>query len=144
GLKDFYSFSEGLAKGLGKDTKKPIVQSLKKFHTFNRLNKINNFLKHNTITACQTLKKFYPQNVVDGGLKYKNGMYAGNWIKIDENYLDEIFDKLLNFFGEFCKNILGENIEETNWNYDDYFKNAFHKKFKYPYENEDWGFGEDF
>jgi len=107
GLPTFYSFSDGLAK----DAQKPKVKSFKEYHSFNRLNKINNFLKHNTLTAYETLKKFYPKNAVESEkMNYENGMYAGYWIKLDANYIDELFDKLLIFFGDWCKNILGECI----------------------------------
>ena len=132
-LDRFYTFSDGIIK----DKSQPKIETFKKYHAFNLLNKINNFLKHNTVTAYHKLKRHYPNNIIKrDNHRYENGMYAGNWIKLKDNYIDDVFDKLLVFFGEYCKNILGEKIEDANWNYDDYFRGAF-KEFQYPHKY--WG-----
>lgn len=129
-IDSFFKFSDGLIKDKGE----PKINRFRKYNTFNMLNKINNFLKHNSIRAYESLKRSYPNNVIltdSKGNKYENGMYAGNWIKIKPNYIDNLFDKLIIFFEDYCRIILKENIEESDWNYDDYFKEAF-KLFKYP------------
>ena len=102
------------------------------------LHKINNFLKHNTIEAYNRLKKFYPKNVcsVENGTtkhEYENGMFAGNWIILEENYIDALLDKLVKFFDDYCVHFLKENIDEADWNYADYFYNAI-QEMRYPHE----------
>lgn len=58
-------------------------------------------------------------------------MYAGDWIIIKADYIDNLFLKLELFFEDYCKIILGENIDEAEWNYDDYFRKAY-TNFIYP------------
>lgn len=131
-MSSFYKFSDGLLS----DKSQPKIETFPKYNAFKMLNMINNFLKHNSVQAYETLKRAYPNNVRSiknhtAKSEYKNGMYAGDWIIIKENYIDEIFDKLLIFFTEYCKRILKENVEESDWNYDDYFRNAA-RDLKHP------------
>lgn len=60
-------------------------------------------------------------------------MFAGDWIILKENYIDTLLDKLVEFFEDYCVNYLAENIENSSWNYDDYFWNAL-KEMRDPYE----------
>ncbi len=124
-MASFYKFSDGLIK----DKSQSKIETFPKYNAFKMLNMINNFLKHNSVEAYEKLKKSFPKNVrsIENGnadSNYVNGMYAGDWIVIKENYIDEIFDKLIIFFSEYCRRILKENIEESDWNYDDYFRKA--------------------
>jgi len=132
GLKNFYTFSDGLLS----DKSQAKIEKFPKYNAFNLLFKLNNFLKHNTVMAYETLKKYYPDNILKDSGKYENGMYAGKFIYLKDDYIDLLFDKLIVFFGEWCKNILGENIEDADWNYDEYFRTAF-KLFQNPYAY--WG-----
>lgn len=82
------------------------------------------------------MKKYYPANVcnVENGTaseEYQNGMFAGDWIVLKENYIDKIFDSLIKFFEDYCKQFVKEDIERANWDYDGYFINAFNE-MKYP------------
>lgn len=124
-MRDFRSFTDGLKH----ETKANLINTLKGFNAFNMLHKINNFLKHNTIEAYNGLKKEYPNNVknVIGNSHYKNGMFAGDWIVLKNGYIDNIFQKLIDFFEDYCSTFLNEDLEESNWNYDDYFKDVFRK-----------------
>ncbi len=51
-------------------------------------------------------------------------MFAGDWIILKENYIETLFDKMTSFFEEYCSLYLGEDIEESKRNYDDFFKTA--------------------
>lgn len=130
----FRKFSDGLQKD--KTGKK--ISQLKKYNAYNLLHKINNFLKHNTVEAYNKLKRFYPKNVrcVENGTakqEYENGMFAGDWIILEENYIDALLDKLVKFFDDYCVHFLKENIDEADWNYADYFYNAI-QEMRYPHE----------
>ena len=104
----FFAFSDGILK----DKSKPKIETFPKYNAFNLLFKMNNFLKHNTVQAYLTLKKHYPDNIdFNNKTRYENGMYAGDFIYLQDGYLDKIFDKLLIFFAEYCKVILGENTD---------------------------------
>lgn len=130
----FRKFSDGLQKNkMGKK-----ISQLKKYNAYNLLHKINNFLKHNTIDAYNRLKKFYPNNVcsVENGTakqEYENGMFAGDWIIIKDNYIDSLLEKLVKFFDDYCVHFLNENIDEADWNYADYFYNAI-DEMRFPHE----------
>lgn len=71
----------------------------------------------------------FPKNVksVKEGtskFEYENGMYAGDWLILKEGFLDKSFKKVITFFEQYCEKVLGEDLEESKWNYDDYFKDA--------------------
>lgn len=122
----FVKFSDGLQK----DKNGTKISKLKKYNAYNLLHKINNFLKHNTLTSYNDLKKWYPNNVasVENGtanINYANGMFAGDWIIVEENYIDNLLDKLILFFKDYCKEYLNENVDYADWNYDEYFLNVF-------------------
>ncbi len=134
----FAKFSDGLQK----DKNGIKLLHLSKYNSYNLLHKINNFLKHNTLHAYNELKKHYPANVrnIENGTakqEYQNGMYAGDWIILKENYIDKLFNKLLKFFQDYCKKFVKEDVDRADWDYDGYFLDAFHQ-MKYPLRY--WGF----
>lgn len=130
----FAKFTDGLARN--RTTLK--ISQLDKYNAYNMLHKINNFLKHNTICSYMDLKKYYPNNVlsIEKGttdMVYENGMFAGDWIIIKDGYIDDLIRKLKTFFKRYCEIFVNENVEEANWNYDDYFIYAY-KEMKNPWE----------
>lgn len=130
----FRKFSDGLQN----DKSGIRISQLKKYNSYNLLHKVNNFLKHNTLESYNTLKRFYPDNVrsVEKGTskqEYENGMFAGDWIVLKENYIDSLLDKLIQFFEDYCIQFLKENLENAKWNYNDYFLNAI-KEMRNPHE----------
>lgn len=132
---DFNSFAK-FTDGLAGDRKGAKISSLDKYNAFNMLHKINNFLKHNTISSYMDLKRYYPDNVasLDKGtasIKYENGMYAGDWIIVKDGYIDDLIKKLRKFFRSYCETFVKENVNEAKWNYDDFFKDAFNE-MEYP------------
>lgn len=125
---NFSSFTDNL-KGLKKAN---LISNLNGYNSYNLLHRINNFLKHNTSKAYNELKKEYPENVCSIENKtakscYENGMFAGDWIIINDGYIDMLFKELLDFFEDYCKIFLDEDLEESKWNYDDYFKYVYRK-----------------
>lgn len=126
GVGNFSAFTDEL-KGLKKAN---LIKNLKEYNTYNLLHKINNFLKHNTIEAYNQLREEYPRNVCSvenktANKSYENGMFAGDWIIIKDGYIDTLFKKLLEFFEDYCEKFISEDLEESKWNYDDYFKNVY-------------------
>lgn len=129
-----YSFNsfKKFSDGLQKNKEGVEISKLKKYNAYNLLHKLNNFLKHNTLSSYNDLKKWYPNNVASvekgtANIEYENGMFAGDWIIIEENYIDNLLDKLILFFKDYCKEYLKENIEEADWNYDEYFIKVYHE-----------------
>ena len=100
---------------------------------FDVLNKIDNFLKHNTVMAYNSLannafekdeklKKFQSKFVYsekEAGHPYENGMYAGSWVKIKPTFVDEMLNNLQEFANEFCKLMYDEDSKEAYWNSDE-------------------------
>lgn len=135
---DDYSFSSFVefSNGLHGNKNNIRLSDLSKYNAYNLLHKLNNFLKHNTLNSYNELRKYYPKNVYhpdDGTAKieYQNGMFAGDWIVIKDDYIDTIFDKLLKFFRDYCKVFVGEKVNRASWDYDEYFIDAFNQ-MKYP------------
>ncbi len=128
GINNFRDFTDKL-KG---QKRANLINNLKGYSAYDLLHKINNFLKHNTIEAYNKLKEKYPRNVCSVENKttkspYENGMFAGDWIIIQDDYIDKLFKELLEFFEDYCEKFLGENLEESEWNYDDYFKKVYNE-----------------
>ena len=113
-----------------------LIEKLSEFSSFDMLHKINNFLKHNTLSTYNALKKKYPKNVRNNinGKPYENGMFAGDWIIVKDGYIDKLFIELIKFFEDYCKTIVGEDLEESKWNYDEYFSEAV-KEVKVKHNN---------
>lgn len=119
---------------LNAETKKtnPLYR-LPHFKYFDVLNKIDNFLKHNTVMAYnqlannafekdEELKQFQAKFVYsqeEAGRVYENGMYAANWVKIKPSFVDEMLNNLQEFAKEFCKLMYGEDDLEAYWNSDE-------------------------
>lgn len=131
-MDNFLSFSDGLLKQKGDK----VFRNLSKYNAYNLMHKINNFLKHNSAESYKTLKKLYPDNVASeengrSKIPYENGMFAGDWIIVKPNYIDDLLDKLVLFFEDYCRVYLNEDPYRSSWDYDDYFYNA-HRQMKNP------------
>ena len=119
----------------------PCLEMFKKIEGYNcysLLHKINNFLKHNSRESYKALAHTFPKNVrsIKNGnadREYENGMFAGDWIVLKDGYLDKVFSKLIRFFENYCGIVLKEDLEQSKWNYDDYFYDA-QKEMRYPEE----------
>ncbi len=124
---DFKEFSNKALKG-----KRVKFDDLKKYNAYRMLHRINNFLKHNSEESYKKLKQNYPENVRTDS-EYKNGMFACDWVILKENYIDDVLNKLLIFFKDYCLNFYEEDYNNAKWDYDDYFINAL-KEMSDPYE----------
>lgn len=80
-----------------------------------------NFLKHNSLKAYEELKRKYPEMIYDPDNNYRNGDLALSVLKIDEKYILDCLDDMHKFFDELCVRGFGENIDDAQWDYDDYF-----------------------
>lgn len=137
----FEHFMEFTEKQTGLEKSKELFKKLKGYNCYTFLHKVNNFLKHNSKEAYKSLYYLFPKNVrsVKNGNAdedYKNGQFAGDWIILKPNCLDKVFDKLIAFFENYCEVVLHEDLEESKWNYDEYFENAY-----YEMRNPDAYFG---
>ena len=81
-----------------------------------------NFLKHNSLRSYRILKQLYPKMVWDPEEKYQNGESALSVVKLDEKFILDCLDNLHLFFDELCARSFGENAEDAQWDYDDYFE----------------------
>ncbi len=127
---DFDSFCK-FSDGLINDKASLKISKLSKYNAYNMLHKMNNFLKHNSIQSYNILKRLYPANVASpengASCEYQNGMYAGDWIIIKDGYIDSIFDKLIQFFEDYCRVFLKEDVETSKWDYFEFFENAYYE-----------------
>lgn len=123
----FVKFSKKLIKD---DQIKIEISELDEYDTLNMLRKINNFLKHNSITAYENLRKYYPSIVASvenktSSIPYENAMFAADWLIIPSNYIEDTVGKLKLFFKSYCKNFIKENVDDADWDNNEYFENAF-------------------
>lgn len=125
---DFLKFTQDKIEKNEKETIR-FLRDLDGYNTYTLLHKANNFLKHNSRESYKQMYYMFPKNVksVKEGtskFEYENGMYAGDWLILKEGFLDKSFKKVITFFEQYCEKVLGEDLEESKWNYDDYFKDA--------------------
>ena len=111
------------------------IYGLKHYKWFDVLNKIDNFIKHNTVSSYNSLannafegeelKQFY-SNFVYGPeevkREYANGMYAGNWLKISDNLVDVMLKNIRAFAIELCELLYKEDADEAEWNSEEFLK----------------------
>lgn len=106
------------------------IELLPHYLHLNLANKLCNFLKHhshssyaklaNSLSPYKNEQEFYASYVYpETYRKYETGMYAGDWVKIDKNFIPDLLDALLEFSKELCKLLYNENYEEAIWNSDD-------------------------
>lgn len=115
-----------------KDKQNPL-RNLPHFKYFYLLNKIDNFLKHHSDKSYRQLannpyddnieiKEFlskYVYSAEEAGFEYESGMYAGDWIKIEPTFINEILGHLNLFAEELCSLLYNENANEALWNSDE-------------------------
>ena len=111
---------------------KNAIQKLPHYRYFSLLNHIDNFLKHNSKSAYDALadnpredekdiKAFLASYVFAsiGGRTYEDGLYSGNWLKINDSFVDEMLNNLREFSKELCKLVFDEDYCEAVWNSDE-------------------------
>ena len=128
-LRDFITWCNGRNPSVD-------VRDIAKFNEFRKFHDVNNFLKHNSVQSYRALRKFHPECVVDADEEFENGMFACDWIVLEEADIDVFISDMREFSRDFCAKILGEYLDLSRWDYDDYFVDAFHQ-MKDPWEY--WG-----
>ena len=73
-------------------------------------------------TVWNFLKQWYPKMIWDPEDKYQNGESALTVVKLDEKFILACLDNLHLFFDELCARSFGENANDAQWDYDDYFE----------------------
>lgn len=91
------------------------------YQLYDRAFTVWNFLKHNSLKAYKNLKSRYPNMIWDPGENYQNGESALFVVKLDEKFILDCINNLHLFFDELCEKSLGENADDAQWDYDDYF-----------------------
>ena len=107
---------------------------LKNHEVYLKYNSICNFIKHNSISSYETLKKYNPECLIDSEIKYENGMYAVSWLNPEHVNVDKLLKDIVPFLMDFCVKVLGENLEDAAWDYDDHFIEIFNE-LKDPQEH---------
>ncbi len=112
---------------------KPLLR-LAHYKHYDLLRCMDNFLKHNSAEAYKNIaesgddyldkehKDFLASYVETKRYKYKSGMYAGDWLKIDETFVNETINNLREFSKELCNLLYEEDADEASWNSDEYLK----------------------
>ena len=102
--------------GAGKDVS---VLEFDNYPIYDKTYSIWHFIKHNTMSTYEALKKEYPEILIDSPFSVGNlGIY---YVKFSDELIKECIDGCIKFFKELCDKVFGENYEEAQWNFDDYF-----------------------
>ncbi|MGD9679218.1 MAG: hypothetical protein AB7V16_12830 [Vulcanibacillus sp.] len=118
---EFNSFVQGYqAKTIVKD-KILKLEDLNSYRNYDKMYKVWNFLKHNSLDLYKKMVNNYPEMLLKNQ-KFSHGKQALSVLKIDFDYIESIFTDSLNFFEELCEKIFNENLFYTKWNYDSYFE----------------------
>ena len=103
-----------------KGNKEKNVKELDGFMEYDQMYAIWNFIKHNSLSTYKTLKKKYPDVVIDDD--YSQGELGCHFIHFSENLINTVLDGNQRFIINYCQLVFDEDPEEAKWNSDQYFK----------------------
>ena len=95
------------------------VSTLDGFEQLDKMYAIWNFIKHNSDSTFDTLKKRFPETLKDSN--YKQGEIACYCVNFDDNLIDSILIGLDLFIKGYCRLVFKEDVKEARWNCDEYF-----------------------
>ena len=101
--------------GINKDE----VCLLQGFKAYTQSYCIWNFIKHNSMSTYESLKKEYPEIIYDG--EYKQGYLAIKWISLTEEVMLDLINGIKVFYIDYCKLVYDEDYDRAQWDYDYYF-----------------------
>lgn len=96
------------------------LSNIEHYDKYDRLYIVWHFLKHNSIDLYNKIQK-YPEILVKNH-KFENGDMAMDVLKINLDFVDNMFFDLIRFFEKLCEKVFNEDIETSKWNYDGYFR----------------------
>jgi len=82
-------------------------------YIYDKFYSVWNFLKHNSLSTYKKVYEKYPDILLS--TEYQNGQFALKFLKIDEEYVNEMLDKLILFYEELCQKAFKENTQESSW-----------------------------
>lgn len=94
---------------------------LKNREVYQKYNNICNFLKHNSIKAYNTIKKYNPECLIETKCEYENGMFAAPWLNYKEVDIDRFLEEIVPFLTDFCVKVMNEDPKQAEWDYEDQF-----------------------
>ena len=108
-----HTYLNGTMKGRAR------IESLKGYDVYAKFFTVWNMLKHNSEDLFEKIQKNYPDMLLT--TRYRNGEMSQYYLKIGDDYIEKMMVDLLPFYEDLCTRFFEENVEEANWNYDDYF-----------------------
>lgn len=98
------------------------VENLKNWGIYTKFNNVQNFLKHNSRSAYEILKRYNKECLIEKpDTEYENGMFSYYWINFKEVDIDNYLEKVGVFLEDFCKKVLNEDVDRAKWDYDQFF-----------------------
>lgn len=110
-----------------KGTNQEKIKELKGFAEYGKLYAIWHFIKHNSKSTYDTILTLCPEILVKNHrdekklLEYKQGNLAIYHIHFTNELIEKLLDGVTTFFMEYCRVVFGENYDEAQWNYNNYF-----------------------
>jgi hypothetical protein len=96
------------------------IRSLKGFAEYDTMYAIWNFLKHNSLSTFNDLKKLSPDTLRESG--YIQGELACFYVNLDDRLIDTILSGVEQFIKEYCRLVFKEDEREALWNSEEYFR----------------------
>ncbi len=120
GRRDIFAFMDGRIK----DSENKI-KALPHFSTYDMFYSIWNFIKHNSLSTYKKIKHQWPELLLKDNkgnfFEFPNDWLAIEHLNINEKFLDDLFEPLLEFYYEFCELCYQEPKYYVKWNYDAFF-----------------------
>lgn len=95
------------------------IEDLAGYETYTKFFTIWNMLKHNSEDLFNKIQKNYPDMLLTN--TYRNGEMSQYYLKIGKDYIERMLDSLLEFYESLCSVFFEEDVNQAEWNYDDYF-----------------------
>ncbi len=100
-------------------TKKVKVKDLNGYDYYDMAYCIWHFIKHNSISTYETLKKRYPEILIK--TEFTQGELGKYYVKFTSDFIEKTMHKCQMFFLDLCKVLYDESLDEAMWNHTEYF-----------------------
>ena len=122
GRRDIFSFMDGR---IGNSEVK--IKALPNFETYDKFYSLWNFNKHNSISTYKKIVNNWDELIVkneDGEYyDFPNDGMAIEHLNLTDEFFDNVFEPLLDFYFEFCQLCYKEPKYYVYWNHEEYFLN---------------------
>ena len=104
------------------------ISSLNGFADYDKMYAVWNFIKHNSLSTFNEVKKNFPEILKEGD--YTQGDLACFHIDFTDSMIDSIIDNVTIFLIKYCQLVFKEDEFEAAWNSEEHFLSAVYDEIE--------------